>query len=83
MSPFVPFPPFFCPSPSFENVFDFVQLNSLLLGWLSWLRAQPRASAHRVIIADYKIEKGALYIIICLLGQFSGYLSASTLKQRQ
>lgn len=61
---------FFSPLSSFEDVFDFVQLDCLLLGWLSRLGAQARASAHCVIIADYVIERGLCISLFACLASF-------------
>lgn len=61
---------FFCPLSSFEDVFDSVQLDCLLLGWLSRLRAQARVSAHCVIIVDYVIERGLCVSLFACLASF-------------
>lgn len=58
----------------FEDVFDTVQLDWIPVGWHFRQRAQSGASACGVIIVDYAVEVGVLYIIICLLGQYAGYL---------
>lgn len=55
---------------SFEDIFYSIQLDCLLLGWLSRLRAQARASAHCVIIADYVIERGLCISLFACLASF-------------